>query len=112
MYPKLNPEPIFLSVQNHEYKIPRDKIASSFAGAMAAKECILAEMSPMLIGEVSFHDKYAEVMPICINAANQVGLSAVVETLDFYNPGKGLDNLIKKRLEHMDNPFYPFLEED
>lgn len=112
MFPKLNPEPVLVDINRKIYNTPREKIAAAYAGACAAKEGILSEMSGGLLPDISFKEHYIKALPGCINAANQVGLSATVETLDYFNPGKILNHLIADKLEHKDNPFYPFFEED
>jgi hypothetical protein len=110
MYPKLHPEPVYVDINSRVYKTPRDKIAAAYAGAIAFKECLIWELSAIL-GVTTFKEQYDKAMPACITAANQVGLSATVDTLEYHNPGKGLEIFIKDKLEHKDNPFYPFFEE-
>ena len=112
MYPKLNPDPIYLQFNGRELTIPREKIMASFAGAWAAKECVLDQLFEALVPPRSFKEHYQEVIPACITAANQVGVSATVDTLEYWNPGKHINERIKDRLQHQDNPFYPFFEED
>lgn len=111
MYPKLNPEPLDIYFKEDMYIIPRKTLAAAYAGAMAAKNSIIDEMCPLLTPR-SFKEHYDEAWPGCIEAANMAGLSATVETLEFFNPGKSLNYQIQDRLEHSDNPYYPFFEED
>lgn len=113
MYPKLNPDPVSVTIGEKTLRLPRKHLSAAYAGAYAAKECTLWESNPLTQGlEVTFREKYNEVMPACIVAANNVGLSAVCETLDHWNPGKSTDRLLKDRLGHPDNPAYPFFDED
>lgn len=112
MYPKLCSEPVSVDFNQRVYQIPREKIAAAFAGAMAAKECLLTELNAALVGRTTFKEQWDKAYPACITAANKVGLSATVDTLDFWNPGRTLNSLIEDRLKHLDNPFYPFFEED
>lgn len=92
-------------------KIPRKQIAAAYAGAWATKEGVVRESSPLFPLAMSFKELYDEVMPACIEAANKVGLSAVPETLEHWNPGKRMNALLRERLEHHNNPWYPFFEE-
>lgn len=112
MYPKLNPEPVSLYIGEKSVTIPRGKIASAFAGAQAAKENMLWESNPLTATGMSFRERYEKNMPACIRAANDVGLSATVETLEYWRPGKDIDHLLRDKAEHSDNPFYPFFDED
>lgn len=113
MYPKLNHGPVLVDFNQRMYCLPRNRIAAAYAGATAAKECLLWELSGFLIGtQTSFIEQYDKAYPACIVAANQIGLSATVETLDYHNPGNSLNYFIKEKMEHSDNPFYPFFEED
>lgn len=112
MYPKLNNERVSVDFNQRVYQIPREKIAAAFAGAMAAKECMLWELNAALLGRTTFKEQWDKAYPACIIVANKVGLSATVDTLDFWNPSRALSSLIKDRLKHKDNPFYPFFEED
>jgi hypothetical protein len=113
VYPKLLPDPVDVDINGRILRIPRDKIASAFAGAVAARELMLKEMSGFSDTFTStFKEEYQEAMPACITAANQVGLSATSETLDYWNPAVPLGRFVREKLEHKDNPFYPFLEED
>jgi hypothetical protein len=112
MYPKLNNEPVALSINEKTFIIPRKTLASAFAGALAAKSNLLWESIPLTRTGENFKSRYQKVMPSCISAANFVGLSATMETLEYWRPGKEIDQLLKDRIEHTDNPFYPFLEED
>lgn len=111
MYPKLCPEPVALDINSIVYRIPRNKIMAAFAGAMAAKECLLNELSSGFLGNTTFKEQYDKAVPGCIVAANQVGLSATVETLDYYNPANSLNAFIRDKLAHKDNPMYPFFGE-
>lgn len=112
MYPELNSEPVLICKENGSVRVPRKAIASSYAGAWSSKELLLWNDNPLMGGvKISFSDKYRELMPACIEAANKVGLSATWELIDYWNPGKGTDRLLRERLEHSDNPFYPFFED-
>lgn len=112
MFPKLNSEPVYLLFHEKSFLVPRDKVASAFAGACAAKEIALWESNPLTSTGETFKDRYWKIMPASIVAANNVGLSATVETLEHWHPGKDIDMLLKDRTEHPHNPFYPFFEED
>lgn len=115
MYPKLDPRPVqlFLCSGKASIKISREKIAAAYAGACAAKERILRENTPLFPLEIPFKELYNDVMPTCIEAANNVGLSAVPETLEYWNPGKHINEMLRERIEeHFDNPWYPFFEDD
>lgn len=91
--------------------LPRKMLASAYAGAYAAKECLIHEMQALL-GETSFKEEYDKAMPICITAANSLGTFAVAETIEHFNPAQSLNFFIKDLLQHKDNPCYPFFEED
>ena len=112
MYPKIRPEPVCMCVNNKSFAIPRKSLASAYAGACAAKEEILFESNPLTSTGETFRSRYEKNMPACIVAANNVGLSAVLETVEYWRPRKELDTMLKDRAEHADNPFYPFFEED
>jgi len=111
MYPKLREEPVDIDFNGEVLRIPRDKIVSAYAGAWAAKECLSNSLNALTL-ETSFKEQYVRVYPYCIEAANRVGLSATGDTLDFHNPAKGINSFLKDQLEHLDNPYYPFFEED
>lgn len=113
MYPTLNPEPVDLYINDTMIRIPRKMIAASYAGAWSAKECSINNGIPLLRHfKTSFKDKYRELMPECIVAANNIGLSATIEILEYWNPGKQANEFLKERAKHTDNPWYPFFEED
>jgi hypothetical protein len=112
MYPKLKTEPVHLLFNKSFYKIPRTKIAAAFAGSVAAKECMIKDLSGFSkVFDTSFSKEYQEAMPSCIEAANRVGNYATAETLDYFNPTRSTEKFIKEILEHRDNPYYPFFEE-
>jgi hypothetical protein len=112
MYPKLNPEPVWLNIGDREIEMPREKIAAAYAGAFAAWEMRASEGIDALTGYTpSFEDQYRRVLPSCITAANSVGKSATVDTLEYWHPGKGTRNFLLEKNLHPDNPFYPFFEE-
>lgn len=112
MYTKLKAEPVDLYLNDKIFMVPREKIAAAYAGAMAAKECLINELSSFCFPGCTFLYQYKKSYPACITAANNIGLSATVETFDYWNPGKGLNNFLKDRLEHKDTSYYPFFEED
>jgi hypothetical protein len=93
-------------------RVPRDKIAAAFAGAKAAKEQISMDLNLLTRGDFTFQYLYKESMPACIVAANRVGLSATVETLDYCNPSAGINNFLRDQIAHKDNPYYPFFEDE
>lgn len=106
MFPKLSPEPVYLFINGVELKMPREKIAASYAGSCAAKELMVQESYGFIFS--TFQEEYKKTMPACIEAANKVGLSATVDTLDYWYPGKCNEHLLRERAEHPDNPNYPF----
>jgi len=112
MYPKLKPEPVSLQINGKVYKIPRNCIVAAYAGALAAKEEKLWGSNPLTANHLTFKVIYQASIPECIQAANMLGLSAVPETLDYWNPCKSADVLLREQQEHSDNPFYPFFEKD
>lgn len=113
MYPKLKTDPVCLCLNGRELTFPREKIAAAYAGAYAAWELMVSEMVSLITGyHENFKTKYDEVMPECIASANRLGNFATLDTLDFHHPGKGTKAFIMDKLEHPDNPFYPFFEDE
>jgi hypothetical protein len=112
MFPKLNEKPVAVDVNGTIFMIAREKIAASYAGAWAAKECLSKELSAFFSKDsIDFQNEYKKVYPNCVVAANDVGLSATVETLEYFNPCT-VTRFLEEQLENKDNPFYPFFEED
>lgn len=114
MYPKLNPDPVFLFLCSGErmIRVDRKHVAGAYAGAWAAKECVLKRNNPLFPYKPTFEEEYQNVYPACIEASNKVGMSATPETIEHFNPSKGTTLLLKEQAEHSDNPFYPFFEEE
>lgn len=110
-YPKLNPEPVMVDIGGTLLNLPRKMLASAYAGAYAAKECLIHEKQALL-GETTFKKEYDNAMPGCIAAANSLGTFAVVETIEHFNPAQPLNHFLKDLIDHSDNPCYPFFEED
>ena len=98
MFPKINPEPVHINFKGNILKIPRNMLASAWAGAIAAKECLLWNDLYAFPFKTSFKEQYIKAMPGCINAANATGLSATIETLEYYNPGKGTNSALEFEL--------------
>jgi hypothetical protein len=110
-YPKLNPEPVTVDIGGTLLNLPRKMIAASYAGAYAAKECLIHDMHALL-GDTSFKEEYEKAMPGCISAANSLGTFAVADTIEHFNPAQSLNYFIRDLIQHKDNPCYPFFEED
>jgi hypothetical protein len=110
-YPSLNKGSVTVDIGGTILNVPRRMIASAYAGAYAAKECLIHEMHALL-GEASFKDEYNRAMPACIIAANSLGSFAVAETIEHFNPAQSLNIFINDLIRHKDNPCYPFFEED
>lgn len=103
-------------MNNKTITIPRDKIVSAYAGSIAAKECLIHERHQLGIQlgiKTTFKEQYKKALEKSIKAANEVGLSTTLDLLShhFY-PGKDTNSFLKELLDHPDNPFYPFFEND
>ena len=109
---KLNKEPVLVCTEEKTYLVPRDKIAAAYAGAVAAKECLIKELSAFM-SESSFEEEYNKAMQECIACANKVGLSTTLDLLgDHFNPAISRNYFLNDLIEHKDNPYYPFFDDD
>jgi len=109
---KLNPEPVMICTEKGSFFMPRNKIASAYAGAVAAKRCLLHELSALCFGTTTFEEEYQKAVPISVAAANAVGLSSTWDLISgHYYPDPDTNVRLEELLEHRDNPYYPFFDD-
>lgn len=113
MFPTLKNSHIDIYFEDEsKITVSTESVSAAYAGSSAAKNCLLMEGNPITKGHFSFEKEYIKYTPSAIITTNELGLSTTFETIAAMHPESGLDILIKEQLEHADNPFWPFFDED